>query len=1270
MMTDLGWTDNCDGSGTVTGSDQSDGNTCPETITRTWTYTDACNNTSSVTQTITIGDQTPPVFASPPADVSVECIGDVPVMTDLGWTDNCDGSGTVTGSDQSDGNTCPETITRTWTYTDACNNTSSVTQTITIGDQTPPVFASPPADVSVECIGDVPVMTDLGWTDNCDGSGTVTGSDQSDGNTCPETITRTWTYTDACNNASSVTQTITIGDQTPPVFASPPADVSVECIGDVPVMTDLGWTDNCDGSGTVTGSDQSDGNTCPETITRTWTYTDACNNASSVTQTITIGDQTPPVFASPPADVSVECIGDVPVMTDLGWTDNCDGSGTVTGSDQSDGNTCPETITRTWTYTDACNNASSVTQTITIGDQTPPVFASPPADVSVECIGDVPAMTDLGWTDNCDGSGTVTGSDQSDGNTCPETITRTWTYTDACNNASSVTQTITIGDQTPPVFASPPADVSVECIGDVPAITDLGWTDNCDGSGTVTGSDQSDGNTCPETITRTWTYTDACNNTSSVTQTITIGDQTPPVFASPPADVSVECIGDVPVMTDLGWTDNCDGSGTVTGSDQSDGNTCPETITRTWTYTDACNNTSSVTQTITIGDQTPPVFASPPADVSVECIGDVPAMTDLGWTDNCDGSGTVTGSDQSDGNTCPETITRTWTYTDACNNASSVTQTITIGDQTPPVFASPPADVSVECIGDVPAITDLGWTDNCDGSGTVTGSDQSDGNTCPETITRTWTYTDACNNTSSVTQTITIGDQTPPVFASPPADVSVECIGDVPAMTDLGWTDNCDGSGTVTGSDQSDGNTCPETITRTWTYTDACNNTSSVTQTITIGDQTPPVFASPPADVSVECIGDVPVMTDLGWTDNCDGSGTVTGSDQSDGNTCPETITRTWTYTDACNNTSSVTQTITIGDQTPPVFASPPADVSVECIGDVPAMTDLGWTDNCDGSGTVTGSDQSDGNTCPETITRTWTYTDACNNASSVTQTITIGDQTPPVFASPPADVSVECIGDVPVMTDLGWTDNCDGSGTVTGSDQSDGNTCPETITRTWTYTDACNNASSVTQTITIGDQTPPVFASPPADVSVECIGDVPVMTDLGWTDNCDGSGTVTGSDQSDGNTCPETITRTWTYTDACNNTSSVTQTITIGDQTPPVFASPPADVSVECIGDVPVMTDLGWTDNCDGSGTVTGSDQSDGNTCPETITRTWTYTDACNNASSVTQTITIGDQTPPVFASPPADVSVECIGDVPVMTDLGWTDNCDGSGTVTGRSE
>ena len=188
----------------------------------------------------------------------------------------------------------------------------------------------------------------------------------------------------------------------------------------------------------------------------------------------------------------------------------------------------------------------------------------------------------------------------------------------------------------------------------------------------------------------------------------------------------------------------------------------------------------------------------------VDCIGDVPAMTDLAWTDNCDGSGVVTGVDNSDGNTCPEIITRTWTYTDACGNAASVSQTITVDDNVNPT-ASNPAPISVECIGDVPAaditvVTDE--ADNCTAAPVVAWvSDVSDNNSCPEIITRTYSVTDDCGNSINVTQTITVDDNTAPVFAAPPADVSVDCIGDVPAMTDLAWTDNCDGSGVVTGVD-------------------------------------------------------------------------------------------------------------------------------------------------------------------------------------------------------------------------------------------------------------------------------------------------------------------------------------------------------------------------------------------------------------------------------------------------------------------------------------
>ena len=45
------------------------------------------------------------------------------------------------------------------------------------------------------------------------------------------------------------------------------------------------------------------------------------------------------------------------------------------------------------------------------------------------------------------------------------------------------------------------------------------------------------------------------------------------------------------------------------------------------------------------------------------------------------------------------------------------------------------------------------------------------------------------------------------------------------------------------------------------------------------------------------------------------------------------------------------TQIITVDDNTLPVIAAAPAAVTVECIGDVPAMASLTWTDNCDAGG-------------------------------------------------------------------------------------------------------------------------------------------------------------------------------------------------------------------------------------------------------------------------------------------------------------------------------
>ena len=71
---------------------------------------------------------------------------------------------------------------------------------------------------------------------------------------------------------------------------------------------------------------------------------------------------------------------------------------------------------------------------------------------------------------------------------------------------------------------------------------------------------------------------------------------------------------------------------------------------------------------------------------------DVPAADITVITDEADNCGTPTVafvSDLSDGNSCPEVITRTYSVTDSCGNSINVTQTITINDITPPTASKP-----------------------------------------------------------------------------------------------------------------------------------------------------------------------------------------------------------------------------------------------------------------------------------------------------------------------------------------------------------------------------------------------------------------------------------------------------------------------------------------------------------------------------------------------------------------------------------------------------
>ena len=348
------------------------------------------------------------------------------------------------------------------------------------------------------------------------------------------------------------------------------------------------------------------------------------------------------------------------------------------------------------------------------------------------------------------------------------------------------------------------------------------------------------------------------------------------------------------------------------------------------------------------------------------------------------------------------------------------------------------------------------------------------------------------------------------------------------------------------------------------------------------------------------------------------------------------------------------TQTITIIDTTAPVLTIP-ADYTAECSGAHP-MDDASATDNC-GEVTIYVVETTIAGACAGdyTITREFTATDDCGNATSSTQTITIIDTTSPEFTSIPADYTAEC-SDAHPMDDASATDNC-GEVTIDVVETTTDGACAGdyTITRAFTATDDCGNATSATQTITIIDTTAPVLTIP-ADYTAEC-SDAHPMDDASATDNC-GEVTISVVETTTDGACAGdyTITRAFTATDDCGNATSATQTITIIDTTAPELTIP-ADYTAEC-SDAHPMDDASATDNC-GEVTISVVETTTDGACAGeyTITRAFTATDDCGNATSATQTITIIDTTAPVLTIP-ADYTAEC-SDAHPMDDASATDNC-----------
>jgi hypothetical protein len=532
-------------------------------------------------------------------------------------------------------------------------------------------------------------------TDECDPLLDVAFSDALTTGDCEGayTIERTWTFTDNAGNSVSAVQVINVVDTTAPEFTAP-ANVSIACtddINDLELTGDvLDAVDDCGTSVTVSYSDAAGVSNCFEgdAIVRTWTATDDCGNSSSADQLITLVDAVAPFFTSIPEDVELECADALPM--DMATAEDVCSGVTVTFSDSEGDANCTgmAVITRTFTATDGCGNVSTAQQTITRIDTEAPVASV--ADASMTCE-EYDSATEYGSyevSDNCMSEVVVSWAEVSntqEGSNGCFVAEREYTFTDGCGNSSSVIQTITVTDDVAPVMDEVAAAVELQCGDVMPAMPSA--TDNCSAV-EVTFEDVETTMGCSGEMNfiRTYTATDACGNSVSASQEVTYNDVIAPTFTAP-SDVTVECDSD---LSDLGVTGNvmdasdvCSADIFMTYTDEvstSEGSCLADNVvTRTWTVTDGCGNSSTDVQVITLEDTTAPVVVYEASitlyDSASENIDDFEGISEV--FDACSDYTYTTTDIYSGSGIYSYQLNRTMVFTDACGNSTTIEQLVT-----------------------------------------------------------------------------------------------------------------------------------------------------------------------------------------------------------------------------------------------------------------------------------------------------------------------------------------------------------------------------------------------------------------------------------------------------------------------------------------------------------------------------------------------------------------------------------------------------------------
>ncbi|WP_299189114.1 DUF5011 domain-containing protein [uncultured Aquimarina sp.] len=395
-------------------------------------------------------------------------------------------------------------------------------------------------------------------------------------------------------------------------------------------------------------------------------------------------------------------------------------------------------------------------------------------------------------------------------------------------------------------------------------------------------------------------------------------------------------------------------------------------------------------------------------------------------------------------------------------------------DGTPPVIELIGASEITVNVGD--SFTDPGATASDDIDGdisaniTVSGAVDTD---VPGSYTLVYSVEDSSGNTSSVERIVNVVDNIPPVITiigDNPLVVRVDDTFNDPGAT---ATDNVDGdiSSAIMVTGSVNVNVVGEYVL-TYTVSDTAGNEVSETRSVNVISDNPPV---------ITLVGDNPleisfgeVFSDPGATASDDIDGNITDQIQTSGTVDVNTLggyTITYTVSDSSGNTTEVMRTVNVVDNTSPVITLEGTNPFLVNIGNVFNDPGANANDNVDGNLTadIIVSGTIDVNT-PGDYVLTYSVEDSSGNSATITRTVRVIDNIPPVIAL--IGASTITISQGGSYTDPGATasDNVDGN--ITAQIVTTGNVnvnVPASYTIEYNVQDtAGNDAMEVVRTIVV----------------------------------------------------------------------------------------------------------------------------------------------------------------------------------------------------------